>query len=132
MSLLVSDRIVRLAQEPVIVDLDKDIEDIPELPVCDFCCTADKLKTFDTYRELIQHRIDRHRSTPGPSIIVEPIEVQIQRGEEFNEFDEASESDIEAIFDDFEMVLNTPPGKRLISEYQLKLHYIQKNLRPID
>lgn len=117
-----------LVEEEPIVDLDADIKSVPELPFCDFCSTAYKIRTFETYHDLIQHRIDRHRSSQIYQPVEIPgIEVHLQREDVFVD---AESEDIEAWADDLELILNMLPWERPVLQWEL--HYTQKNLLPLN
>ena len=115
-------------QEPDIADLDADIESIPNLPVCNFCSGTMNPLTFETYKKLVQHRIEYHRNkTPYESEEIPEIEVQLQTEVTFIDI---KCKDIELWTDDLEIMLNTPLELRPILKWDI--HYTQKNLRPLD
>ena len=110
-------------------DYNNDIQSIPDSPVCEFCSTVNKLKTFPTYKDLMKHRKNVHRhkndSTYDTSLIP-GIQVQLQLDYTFMDMEN---SDIELWVKDLEHALNNPPDTRPESKFDLM--YNQKNLRPL-
>jgi len=114
-----------IEHEPEIVDLDSDIESINIEPICDFCGMADLPKAFNTYSDLVQHRVDVHQDKSNNEYIEKPaIEFYICKFLTFAKDDDAS---IDSWIADNERFMST----EVFNEMKPEIHVVQKNLRPV-
>ncbi len=98
-----------LPQDPIIVDLDLEIERVPPLPCCDQCSTAYRPQLFQTYADLSKHRRERHSSySVGPD--QQPI------NDLYIDTTVVTEETLELWLRELADILNIPPDSRGIAE----------------
>jgi hypothetical protein len=114
--------------KPLVVDLDEDIKEVSEYPICDFCSSDEGKVVFDTHRELFEHRMAVHEHKRHGTIGEEPEPIEVHLFSNVTNFTTAGVAEIHSWFDTVEQYLNTPPKERTPYLWTMA----QKNLRPSE